>query len=180
MTPPTIEQPSSQLPSVEPRSGEATTEQRAALREAMRLHAQDQVDAAIAAAETLVESVPDFCEAHAYLGNTLVTRRRRFADGLAALERAAALCPGDAAILYTLGWCREFVANALEKPRAPHQPVEQDAATLYALTTEVMLRALTCDPEPGLRGDIEDILDVVAKATGVPWDEGDDSPGGGA
>jgi tetratricopeptide (TPR) repeat protein len=175
VTPPTIEQPS-----IQPRAGEATVEQRAALREAMRLHAQDQVDAAIAAAETLVESVPDFCEAHAYLGNTLVTRKRRFADGLAALERAAALCPHDAGILYTLGWCREFVANALEKPRAPHQPVEQDAATLYALTTEVMLRALTCDPEPGLRGDIEDILDVVANATGVPWDEGDDAAGDGA
>ena len=171
MTPSASEQPSAQPPDIEPRRGEPTGEQRAALREAMRLHAQDEVDAALAAAETLVESVPDFCEAHAYLGNTLVTRKRRFADGLAALERAAALCPRDAGILYTLGWCREFVANALERPRTPHQPVEQDAATLYALTTEVMLRALDCDPEPGLRGDIEDILDVVAKATGIPWDE---------
>ena len=62
-----------------------------------------------------------------------------------------------------------------------HQPVEQDAATLYAMTTEVMLRALTCDPEPGLRGDIEDILDVVASATGIPWDEGhEDDAGDGA
>ena len=165
--------PTSGQPSIEPRVGEPTGEQFAALREAMRLHAQDEVDAALAAAETLVESVPDFCEAHSYLGNTLVTRKRRFADGLAALERAAALCPRDAGILYTLGWCREFVANALEKPRAPHQPVEQDAATLYALTTEVLLRALDCDPEPGLRGDIEDILDVVAKATGIPWDDED-------
>ena len=160
--------------SIEPRRGEPTDAQRAELREAMRLHARDEVDAAIAAAEVLVARVPDFCEAHAYLGNTLVARKRRFADGLAALELAAALCPRDAGILYTLGWCREFVANALEKPRARHQPVEQDAATLYALTTEVMLRALTCDPEPGLRGDIEDILDVVANATGIPWDEDDE------
>ena len=172
MTPPSIEQSS-----IEPRVGAPTAEQLAALREAMLLHAQNEVDAAIAAAETLVESVPDFCEAHSYLGNTLVTRRRRFADGLAALERAAALCPRDAGILYTLGWCREFVANALEKPRVAHQPVEQDAATLYALTTEVMLRALDCDPEPGLRGDIEDILDVVASATGIPWDEEHESGG---
>ncbi|MXZ47023.1 MAG: hypothetical protein F4Z08_08580 [Chloroflexi bacterium] len=175
MTPPSIEQPS-----IEPRVGAPTAEQLAALREAMLLHAQNEVDAAIAAAETLVESVPDFCEAHSYLGNTLVTRRRRFADGLAALERAAALCPRDAGILYTLGWCREFVANALEKPRVAHQPVEQDAATLYALTTEVMLRALDCDPEPGLRGDIEDILDVVASATGIPWDEEHESGGADA
>ena len=168
MTPPPAGPPAAQ-----PRRGEPDDALRAELREAMRLHARDEVDAAIAAAEALVARVPDFCEAHAYLGNTLVTRKRRFADGLAALERAAALCPRDAGILYTLGWCREYVANALEKPRAPHQPVAHDAATLYALTTEAMLAALDLDPEPGLRGDIEDILDVVAKATGVPWDEDD-------
>jgi len=27
-------------------------------------------------------------------------------------------------------------------------------------------------PDSGLRGDVEDILDVIAKATGEPWDEG--------
>ena len=156
-----------------------SAELRVRLREAMRLHARDEIDAAIAAAERMIELAPDFCEAHAYLGNTLVTRKRRFADGLAALERAAALCPDDAAILYTLGWCREFVANALEKPRAPHQPVAHDAATLYAATTEVLKRALTLDAEPGLRGDIEDILDVVANATGVPWDEASNEDGAG-
>ena len=157
---------------VERRTGDGpSAELRAELRAAMQLHARDEIDAAIAAARQTIERAPDFCEAHAYLGNTLVTRKRRFADGLAALERAAALCPDDAAILYTLGWCREFVANALEKPRAPHQPVAQDAAALYAATTEVLKRALTLDAEPGLRGDIEDILDVVANATGVPWDD---------
>ena len=129
---------------------------RALLRRAMRLHSDDEIDAALASAERAVTLDPDFCE-----------------DGLAALERAAALCPEDAAILYTLGWCREFVAHALEHPRArqPHQPVAQDAATLYAATTEVLRRALTLDPDPQLRGDIEDILDVVANATGLPWDE---------
>jgi tetratricopeptide (TPR) repeat protein len=166
---------------VERRSGDGpSVELRAALRAAMALHARDEIDAAVAAARQIVERAPDFCEGHTYLGNTLVTRKRRFADGLAALERAAALCPDDAAILYTLGWCREFVANALEKPRAPHQPVAQDAAALYAATTEVLKRALTLDAEPGLRGDIEDILDVVANATGVPWDEGSADPGPGA
>ena len=157
---------------VERRTGDGpSAELRAELRAAMQLHARDEIDAAIAAVRQTIERAPDFCEAHAYLGNTLVTRKRRFADGLAALERAAALCPDDAAILYTLGWCREFVANALEKPRAPHQPVAQDAPALYAATTEVLKRALTLDAEPGLRGDIEDILDVVANATGVPWDD---------
>ena len=144
---------------------------RALLRRAMQLHSADEIDDALASAERAVTLDPDFCEAHAYLGNTLVARKRRFADGLAALERAVALCPGDAAILYTLGWCREFVAHALERPRQPHQPVAQDAPTLYAATTDILRRALTLDPDPQLRGDIEDILDVVANATGVPWDE---------
>ena len=150
---------------------EVGDEPRALLRRAMQLHSADEIDAALASADRAVALAPDFCEAHAYLGNTLVTRKRRFADGLAALERAAALCPQDAAILYTLGWIREFIANALEKPRRPHQPVAQDAATLYAATTAVLRQALTLDPDPQLRGDIEDILDVVANATGVPWDE---------
>ena len=156
-------------------AGSAGDDPRALLRQAMRLHSADAIDEALASAERALALAPDFCEAHAYLGNTLVTRKRRFADGLAALERAAALCPGDAAILYTLGWCREFVAHALARPRRGRwsQPVADDAATLYALTTEAMLAALDLDPEPGLRGDIEDILDVVAKATGVPWDEDD-------
>ena len=137
----------------------------------MRRHASGEIGAALASARRAVALDPACCEAHAYLGNTLVARRRRFADGLAALERAAALCPRDAAILYTLGWCREFAANALERPRAPHQPVAQDAPALYAAATAVLRRALALGPEPGLRGDIEDILDVIAGATGVPWDE---------
>ena len=146
---------------------------RALLRRAMQLHSADEIDDALASAERAVALDPEFCEAHAYLGNTLVARKRRFADGLAALERAVALCPGDAAILYTLGWCREFAAHALEHPRQrqPHQPVAQDAPTLYAATTDILRRALTLDPDPQLRGDIEDILDVVANATGIPWDE---------
>jgi tetratricopeptide (TPR) repeat protein len=148
-----------------------TAEARTRLRTAMRLHTQDDIDAALVEAEAAITASPDFCEAHAYLGNTLVTRRRRFADGLAALERAAALCPGDAAILYTLGWCREFVANALEKRRGRHQAVVEDAATLYRSAHEVLLVARRLDPEPGLLADIEDILDVIAAATGEPWEE---------
>ena len=43
----------------------------------------------------------------------------------------------------------------------------------------MLKRALTLDAEPGLRGDIEDILDVVANATGVPWDEASNEDGAG-
>ena len=148
-------------------------EARARLRQAMALHSADDIDAALAAAREVIALAPDFGEAYAYLGNTLVTRRRRFADGLAALDQAARLLPRDPAVLYTLGWCREFVAHALERRRGAHQPVEEDAPTLYAGAREALLRARALDPDDGLRGDIEDMLYVIAVATGEPLDQGE-------
>jgi len=149
-------------------------EARARLSEAMALHAAGDIDAALAAVRATVAWAPDFGEAWAYLGNTLVTRKRQFADGISALERAAALCPDDAAVWYTLGWCQEFAANALARPkggrvRTGDQLAAEDAATLYARAKQTMLHALTLHPEPGMRGDIEDILDVIASATNEPW-----------
>ncbi len=141
------------------------------LRRAMQLHSGDEIDEALATAERAVALAPDFCDAHAYLGNTLVTRKRRFADGLAALDRALEAAPQDATIVYTAGWCQEFVANALERPKGAHQPVTASADELYASARALMLRALELDPDQGLRGDIEDILDVIAAATGEPWSD---------
>jgi len=145
----------------------------ALLKHAMRLHAQGDIDTALTVARDTVVQDPYFGEGWAYLGNTLVTRKRQFADGLDALERAAQLCPQDAAVYYTLGWCREFAANALDKPKRgrPHQPVAQDAPTLYAMAKAAFLRSLELDPDEGMRGDIEDMLDVIANATGEPWRE---------
>ena len=143
------------------------------LRHAMALHTADDIAGALAAAREAVALQPGFAEAHSYIGNTLVTRRRAFADGIAALEHAAALAPDDVAVLYTLAWCLEFAANAIDRPRSRerHQPIGRDAPTLYAQAREIMLRALALDPETGMKGDIEDILDVIASATGEPWDE---------
>ena len=143
----------------------------ALLQRAMTLHAGGEIDAALAAAEEAVGLDPTFAEAHAYLGNTLVTRKRRFADGLAALERARAVAPRDATIAYTTGWCLEFVANALARPKAAHQAVTASAEELYAAARAVMLEALELDPDDQLRGDIEDILDVIAATTGEPWSD---------
>ena len=119
----------------------ADEETRGLLKQAMAFHSRGEIDAALATAEQAVTRDPFFGEGWAYIGNTLVTRKRMFADGLDALERAAALCPHDAAIYYTLGWCREFAANALDKPKRsrPHQPVPQDAATLYAMAKAATL-----------------------------------------
>ena len=142
----------------------------AELKRAMALQSADDIDGAITAAEGAIALAPDFGQAHAYLGSTLVTRRRRFADGLAALERAAELRPDDPGVLYTLGWCREYVANAIEKRRGHHQPVAAEPAVLYRDATAVLLRARELRPERGLLADIEDILDVVAAATDAPWE----------
>ena len=147
-----------------------TDEARERLRQAMALHSAGEIDAALDAARQAVALSPEFGQAHAYIGNTLVTRKRRFADGIAAMERAAALLPHDPGVLYTLGWCREFAANALARPKGAHQPLDKDAATLYAEAREALLAALQLHPEQGLRGDIEDILDVIASATGEPWE----------
>jgi tetratricopeptide (TPR) repeat protein len=137
----------------------------------MALHSTGEIDRAIEVAEQAVALRPSFADGHAYLGNTLVTRKRRFRDGLLAMNRAAELAPSDPVILYTAGWCHEYVANALERPRAGHQAVDADAASLYAVARGYFLRALRADPDDQLKGDIEDMLDVVAAATGEPWED---------
>ncbi|MEX2445981.1 MAG: hypothetical protein WD734_01470 [Dehalococcoidia bacterium] len=148
-------------------------EARDALRQAMTLHARGKVDDALRQAEHVVERWPDYGQALSYLGQTLVTRKRRFAEGLAVLDRAVAAAEEDPYVQYTAGWCREFVADAIDRPKGAHQPVEEQPPTLYAQARAHMLRALELDPDDQLRGDVEDILDVISKATGEPWDEGE-------
>jgi tetratricopeptide (TPR) repeat protein len=157
--------------------GEVSEAARERLKRAMALHAAGDVDAALAEARRAVDETPEFGEAWSYLGNTLVTRKRRFADGLAALDRAVALLPRDPAVRYTSGWCREFVANELARPKRAHQAVDRDADALYADARAELLAALECGPDEGMLGDIEDMLDVIAAATGEPWREEDTGRG---
>ena len=151
---------------------EFPAEARAAFRAAMDLHAIGEIDAAIAAAEAVIERWPGFGEALSYLGQTLVTRKRRFADGLAVLGRAVEASPRDPYVLYSAGWCTEFVAEELRRPKRAHQAVDGDAARYYAAAKTLFLAALANDPDEKLRGDVEDMLSVVSNATGEPWDEG--------
>ncbi len=155
------------------RGAEVSEEAREALGRAMRLQAQGEVNAALEQGRAVVDRWPEFGQAHGWLGQTLVTRKRRFADGLEVLSRAEALAPEDPYVLYSVAWCREFVANELARPKRAHQPVEQSADELYAQARETFLRALELEPDDQLQGDIEDMLDVIANATGVPWDEGE-------
>ncbi len=142
----------------------------------MSLHSAGDIDSAIAVAQQAIALEPEFAEAHAYLGNTLVTRKRAFKDGLEALERAVELDPDDIGRLYTLGWCQEFAAQAMARGghRGRHQPMDRTADELYAAAKANMLRARElCDPEDDLLGDIEDVLDYIANATGEPWTDED-------
>ena len=153
-------------------SPEFPSEARAAFRAAMDLHASGEIDAAIEGAEALVARWPGFGEALSYLGQTLVTRKRRFADGLAVLGRAVEASAADPYVLYSAGWCSEFVAEELRRPKQAHQAVVGDAARYYAAAKALFLAALALDPDEKLRGDVEDMLSVVSNATGEPWDEG--------
>jgi len=154
-------------------------EAKQALRQVMQSHAAGDVDGALAAVAEIVERWPDYGQARSYLGQTLVTRKRRFADGIAELDRAVEVAGDDPYILYTAGWCREFVANALAsigtKPKGgAHQQVEQSADDLYASAHDLFMRALEAGPDDQLLGDIEDMLTVISKVTGIPWDGGEE------
>lgn len=141
----------------------------------MQAHAGGDIDLAIAAVEAVVAQWPEYAQARSYLGQTLVTRKRRFADGIEELDRAVAVCNDDPYILYSAGWCREFIANALAKPKGGrHQPVAQTSDELYASAKALFLRALHAGPDDQLQGDIEDMLTVISKVTGVPWDGGEE------
>ena len=128
------------------------------LRRAQALHTEGRIDDAIAEARSALEIDPAYLEALTYLGTTLVTRSFAFAEGLAALERAAELAPDDAGAAYSLGWCYEFVAYRLEKQAAtPYR----DPIELYRLAARELQRCIDLNPEQGLQDDAQDLLDSI-------------------
>ena len=139
-----------------------STDARDAAREqlqlAMRLHAEDRIDDALAAARRAIEIDPSFADAHSYLGSTLVTRKRSYRAGLASLERARDLQPDDVDIRYTLAWSYEYVAHEQSGAgrRAAGVPSPDE---LRERAIEEYRACLALDPEPGLRDDIEKLLE---------------------
>ena len=128
------------------------------LHEAMSLHERGDIDGALKEAEQAIALAPDFVEAHLYLGTTLVARKRRFRDGLEALERARKLSPEDASVYYNLGWCYEFAAHHLSR-RAGGAPAGLEPKRLYAKAVEYMRRCLELNPDEEMRGDIQKLLE---------------------
>jgi tetratricopeptide (TPR) repeat protein len=101
---------------------------------------------------------PDHVEALEMLGTTLVTRRRRYAEGLELLERTVQLRPDDPGLWYGIGWCREFAAH--ESRRRAGDP-DIDPRALYESAADAFRRCLELKPEGKLEGDAEDLLDHV-------------------
>jgi tetratricopeptide (TPR) repeat protein len=128
------------------------------LQRAQALHGEGRIDEALAAARGAIEAKADYVEAWMYLGTTLITRRLAFAEGLGALERAVELAPNDAGVVYSMGWCYEFVAYRLEKQATKpyREPLE-----LYRLAADCLRRCVELDPEPGLKDDAADLLDSI-------------------
>jgi tetratricopeptide (TPR) repeat protein len=88
-----------------------------------------------------------------------VARKRRFQDGLRALERARELAPGDASVYYNLGWCYEFAAHNLSRRPGGKSPLGLEPERLYAKAVEYMRRCLELNPDEEMRGDIAKLLE---------------------
>ena len=88
----------------------------------------------------------------------LVTRRHRYAEGLAHLARAVELRPDDAGLWYALGWCSEFAAHELR--RRPDD-ASLDPRVLYERARDAFERCLALHPEGKLEDDARDLLDHV-------------------
>ncbi len=143
-------------------------EARRRLREAMARHERGDIAGALTEARRALEAAPGFADAHSYLGSTLVQRQGRYAEGLAALERARELAPDDAAIYYTLGWCYEFVAHRLSRRPAAAGGVSAaggglDPRELYAKAEQYLRRCLELKPQGKLKDDAQDLLASIIK-----------------
>ncbi len=142
----------------------------AELRRAMRSHAEGQIDAALAAAHRAIALAPELADAHSYVGSTLVTRKRRFVEGLRALEQARQLAPDDPFIRYTLGWCYEYVAHELAPGASPEGLPSR--GELYRRAVVELEACLAASPGPDLRDDAEKLLErIEVDAVGAAGDE---------
>jgi tetratricopeptide (TPR) repeat protein len=141
-----------------PLQGRPDEEGRAHLRRAQELHTQGRIDEALAEARRAVGAAPDLAEAWLYLGTTLITRRLAFEEGLDALHRAENLAPDDPGVMYSLGWCYEFVAHRLQRQtRRPFRDPEE----LYARAADYLQRCIELEPEERLKEEAEDLRNTI-------------------
>lgn len=92
------------------------------------------------------------------MATLLITRQRRYAEGLRLIDRAVALRPDDAGIWYAAGWCYEFAAHEIGRRAAA---TDLDPRALYERAADAFRSCLALHPEGKLVGDAEDLLDHV-------------------
>ncbi len=143
-------------------ANERESEARLALRRAMALQAEERIDEALAEARRAVALDPASAEARSYLGSTLVTRKRGFREGLAELERARDLAPGDPWVRFTLGWCYELIAHDWPAARPMPEGVPP-VAELYRRAIAEFYAALEAGADAGLADDIKKLLDRLGE-----------------
>lgn len=129
------------------------------LKAALTLHADGDVDAALAEAQRAIESSPAFADAHSYIGSTLITRKGDYSGGLEALDAAERAAPSDPTLQYTIGWCCEFVAHRVS--RRPQPGLDPDE--LYEQAERHLRRCLKLNPDDKIRDDAKDLLSSIIK-----------------
>jgi tetratricopeptide (TPR) repeat protein len=98
------------------------------------------------------------------VATALITRQRRYVDGLALVDRIAALARDDAGAWYAAGWLYEFAAH--EVARRPPAGIDLDAQGLYERAAESFRACLALHPDGKLQGDAEDLLAHVENELG--------------
>lgn len=125
----------------------------------MALHEQQDIASALEKARQALALEPNYADARSYVGSTLVQRQGRYAEGLAELERALDDAPDDPALLYTLGWCSEFVAHRITRRPVPGL----DPSGLYTKAEDYLRRCLDLKPQGKLRDDAADLLASIIR-----------------
>jgi tetratricopeptide (TPR) repeat protein len=143
---------------------DSTDEARALFAEARARHSAHDVAASVALTKQALALDPDYVEALEHLGMIEVSRRRRFDEGLALLQRAVDLRPEDAGLWYSLGWCCEFAADAIRRSRLGGA----DVAVLYRRAADAFCRCLDLRPAGKLADDAADLLELVEDRLAEP------------
>jgi tetratricopeptide (TPR) repeat protein len=125
---------------------------------ALDAHAARDTSSSIDLTRRALEIDPEYVEALEHLATTLITRRQRYDEGLALIERAVSARDDDAGIWYALGWCYEFAAHDIA--RRP-TGAKLEPRLLYERAAEGFRRCLELHPDGKLQGDAEDLLDHV-------------------
>jgi tetratricopeptide (TPR) repeat protein len=128
-------------------------------REAQQAHAAGEITRALALTRDVLDAAPDHVEALEHLANVLVTRQRRHAEGLAAIDRVTELRPDDAGSWYARGWLYEFAAHEIR--RRPSGSEGLTTKALYEKAAASFRRCLDLHPDGRLEGDALDLLDHV-------------------